>query len=308
MALNLSTIDGKPITGNQARALHQAVSPMRDFIISSVGSAFATPTPTGFSCNVGTGMIVIDGTICENTGTDNDGVQGVTMDKPASGGSGFLVAVANLKTGGFTLVMKPTQTLTTNDLVNMPTGIREVPLYKFSYTTSGITSWIDIRPLTSTTQSVPGMINQFAGSAAPNGWLICDGRSIPIADKPNLFAVIGYKYGGSGDSFNIPNLKGRIPVGFDSAQTEFNTLGEVGGEKSHVLTTQEMPSHTHKMHPSTFVDRQANPATFTSKVAAGNSWMTQAFNVGGVDTETTGGNQAHNNLQPYITVNYIIKY
>src|SRR5690606_25698816 len=86
----------------------------------------------------------------------------------------------------------------------------------------------------------------YAGASAPTGWLLCDNTLHDPADHPVLFALIGTTYGGDGvTTFGVPNLKGRVPAGLDAAQSEFNTLGEVGGAKTHTLTTGESPSHTH---------------------------------------------------------------
>jgi microcystin-dependent protein len=95
--------------------------------------------------------------------------------------------------------------------------------------------------------ALTGLVSAFAGSAAPNGWLLCDGTAVSRTIYASLFNAIGTTYGGGDGSttFNLPNLKGRIPVGYDSAQTEFAALGQTGGEKAHVQTVQEMAVHTH---------------------------------------------------------------
>jgi microcystin-dependent protein len=102
--------------------------------------------------------------------------------------------------------------------------------------------------------SVPaGVISQFAGATAPNGYLLCTGQQVAISDHSELYEVLGTTYGaltnGSGGAgsthFRIPNLQGRIPVGRDSAQTEFDALGETSGEKTVTLSTANMAPHTH---------------------------------------------------------------
>jgi microcystin-dependent protein len=89
----------------------------------------------------------------------------------------------------------------------------------------------------------------YAGSSAPSGYLLCDGQSLDSVTNTEyapLYGVIGTTYGGSGASaFSVPNLKGKIPVGLDSTQTEFDALGETGGAKTHTLTSAEVPLHTH---------------------------------------------------------------
>ena len=147
--------------------------------------------------------------------------------------------------------------------------------------------------------NVPGMISQYAGTTSPNGWMICDGSAVSRTTYSALYSAIGNSYG-SGDgstTFNLPNLKGRVPVGRDSAQTEFDSLGETGGAKTHTLTIAEMPSHRHDF-------------TVFGDPGSGNIAPNDSDNppVRTGYTGYEGGNAAHNNLQPYIVVNYIIKF
>jgi microcystin-dependent protein len=143
-----------------------------------------------------------------------------------------------------------------------------------------------------------GVITQFGGSTAPTGWVLCDGTAYSrTVTYNNLFTAIGTTYGVGDNSttFNVPNLKGRVPVGLDSTQTEFDALAETGGAKTHTLITAEIPSHSH------------------SSLQLGNAGGSTGIPVTGtVTTDTTtgstGGGGAHNNLQPYIVVNYIIKF
>jgi len=89
-----------------------------------------------------------------------------------------------------------------------------------------------------------GSIMIWAGSTAPTGWLLCDGTAYSTGAYPALYAVIGNTYG-TGIGFIVPNLKGNIPVGLNSADASFNILGETGGEKTHTVLTAELPSHNH---------------------------------------------------------------
>lgn len=94
----------------------------------------------------------------------------------------------------------------------------------------------------------PGVVWEYVGATPPSGWLFCDGSAISRAEYPELFQVIGIRYGaGDGYStFNLPNRKGRIGVGLDVSQSEFNTLGLTGGFKDkNASHTHDMGNHTH---------------------------------------------------------------
>jgi microcystin-dependent protein len=170
-----------------------------------------------------------------------------------------------------------------------------------------------------------GMVSPFAGTTAPSGYVLCDGtaysRTNPLYSA--LFALIGTTYG-SGDgtfTFNVPNLKGRVPVGLDSSQTEFDTRGETGGAKTHTLVWNEMPQHIHGITDPGHVHQQNVTANADSggtgtrldydADVTGATAYTQGINTQGASTgitiNTAGNSQAHNNLQPYMVLNYIVK-
>ena len=145
-----------------------------------------------------------------------------------------------------------------------------------------------------------GVISLWGAAAAPTNYLLCDGASLDRSTYAALFAVIGTTYGTvDATHFTLPNLKGRVPVGLTSVDTEFNALGKTGGSKTHTLSTSEIPSHQHMV-------QGADKLKLDN---AGGSHTTYVFE-GGIDignTAATGGNGSHNNIQPYITLNYIIK-
>ena len=141
--------------------------------------------------------------------------------------------------------------------------------------------------------SITGVIQMYAGSSAPSGWLICNGQAISRITYAALYAVIGTTYGtGDGSTtFNVPNLQGRVPIGVSNT----HTLGSTGGEETHTLTIAEMPSHNHSVNP---YGKTGNGDYFSSTSILGDR-ITY--------THSTGGDQPHNNMQPYITLSYIIK-
>lgn len=178
-----------------------------------------------------------------------------------------------------------------------------------------------------------GVMDMWPTGSPPTGWLICNGQAVSRTTYAALFGVIGIVYGpGDGSTtFNLPNFKGRVPVGFDSAQTEFNALGKLFGEKTHLLTLAESPSHVHAAGSLATGSSGSHGHTIGAQnVASGsNPWGLPAD--GGVagtagnhangtypsgdhthpitgDTGSAGGGAAHNNIQPSIAVNIIIKY
>lgn len=151
-----------------------------------------------------------------------------------------------------------------------------------------------------------GSIVSFAGTVAPSGWIICDGSAISRSTYSQLFDKIGTLYGdGDGvNTFNLPNLKGKVLVGKDIDDNDFIEVGKTGGEKTHTLTVSEMPSHNHNTDAIIYTDNNA-AVQIPSGVASG--WP-KPRSTPLYATKSSGGGSAHNNLQPYLTVNYIIKY
>ena len=151
-----------------------------------------------------------------------------------------------------------------------------------------------------------GTILPYTGSDSelPTGYMLCDGSELSRTDYSDLFAVIGTSFGsGNGSStFNLPNLKGRVLTGLDSEDTDFASMGTTGGEKTHTLTISEMPSHNHQLifHSATGSGSSGSGAPFLGD-------GTSVVGADGSGIRTTGGGQAHNILQPYVVVNYIIK-
>lgn len=162
-----------------------------------------------------------------------------------------------------------------------------------------------------------GTMYPFAGASVPTGFLLCDGSAVSRTTYAALYAAIGTVYGtGDGSTtFNLPNSKGRVLTGRDAGQTEFDNLGETGGEKTHLLTIAEMPSHDHTTAWRPFMpsgtgslvlnDRGGDAILVSDNAAHGSN----GENLGDVSSivNNTGGGSAHNVLQPYLVVNHIIK-
>lgn len=136
----------------------------------------------------------------------------------------------------------------------------------------------------------------------PEGWLLCQGQEISRTNYSELFAILGTTYG-EGDNattFNLPDLRGRVPVG-KSSDAEFNSLGKKFGTKTHTLTIAQMPTHSHPQQVTAAT--QAGPGVRVDYSRDGSSVAyTQ-----GISTLNTGGGGAHNNIQPSIATQWIIR-
>jgi len=171
-----------------------------------------------------------------------------------------------------------------------------------------------------------GVITQYAGVTAPTGWLLCQGQALSTTTYAALFEAFGgaasggYRYGGSGSSFNLPDLRGRVPVGLDGSQGEFLQLAQTGGSKTHALTVSEMPSHGHSGTTGQAGNHRHQTRDFPNyqfQLASGSTAYSRlgedAYTEYAGDhqhsftTSNAGSGSAHQNLQPYIVVNYIIK-
>ncbi|MBZ4024117.1 phage tail protein [Rhodobacter sp. TJ_12] len=156
-------------------------------------------------------------------------------------------------------------------------------------------------------------IRIFAGNFAPRGWAFCDGQLLPIAENTALFSLIGTTYGGDGrTTTGLPNMQGRAPMhpGRGPGLTA-RRLGERDGIETVTLSEAQMPSHTHGLRATGARGTEENPGNTTSVAA---TFPVAAFSSGEsssvyMDSETlsgTGGSQSHNNMQPYLALNFII--
>lgn len=151
-----------------------------------------------------------------------------------------------------------------------------------------------------------GEIRMFAGNFAPVGWSFCNGAIIPIDQNDALFNLIGTTYGGDGQTtFALPNLQSRVPVhvgpGF--------ALGQSGGAETVTLTVSQIPAHSHVPQGSTGTGDQKDPANGV--------WATQpqlnnylniapSVNMNAAALQSSGGSQPHDNMIPFLVINFII--
>ena len=165
-------------------------------------------------------------------------------------------------------------TVTGTAVLPSTTSIGNVSSTEISYV-DGVTSSIQTQLNTNTPT---GMISIHSASVAPTGWLLCDGTSYASASYTTLFNVIGYTFGGSGANFNVPNLKGKVVVGIDSAQVQFDTRGETGG----VMTHQHTIAASSAINSSTEADHVHN---------------TNLHSHGNTVNQTGAGDHSHNTNQ-----------
>ena len=139
---------------------------------------------------------------------------------------------------------------------------------------------------------------------APKGWALCNGQLLPINQNQALFSILGTTYGGNGQTtFALPDLRGRVPVHFGASLVE----GQMTGEEAHTLNLSEMPAHNHLVSASSAAPDQGSPANNEwASIASGYSTIGPNTTFGPSAITNTGGSQPHNNMQPYLVLNFAI--
>ena len=154
-----------------------------------------------------------------------------------------------------------------------------------------------------------GVIVPFAGKKAPSGWALCHGGTLPKDEYPELYDMVGYVYGGEGDDFGIPDMRTRVPVGYDVRNPPFNTIGAKGGAAEVKLTHAQMPVHSHAQRVTGNVEGGNSGGIRRDHIQHASQSKLKSFKVWshGINTANAGSGRAHPNLQPYIVLEYIIK-
>lgn len=168
---------------------------------------------------------------------------------------------------------------------------------------------------------ITGTIKLWSAAAAPSGYLLCDGSAVSRTTYAALFAVCGTTFGsGDGSStFNLPDLRGRAPIGVgtgDASDATAHTLGEKEGTERHAMIEAEMPSHTHAVTDpghehdpggGSFLTSGAGSLEMLGGGGTADESATTSTETTGITLGTTGSGLAHPNMQPSLTVNFIIK-
>lgn len=159
-------------------------------------------------------------------------------------------------------------------------------------------------------QPFVGEIRMFAGNFPPNGWEFCSGQLMSIAENDTLYNLIGTTYGGDGQvTFGLPDLRGRLPVHQGTGGGATYLQGEKGGVEAVTLTTQQIPGHTHPLLCTTTVGNLPGPENaLPAECSTGSIYQSSAPSpsMAAASVSPAGGSQPHDNLQPFLCVNYII--
>ena len=154
-------------------------------------------------------------------------------------------------------------------------------------------------------------IRIFPFNFAPKGWAWCDGQLMPLSQNTALFSLLGTTYGGNGKSnFALPDLRGRAPMHPGQGPgLSLHDLGETGGSETVTLLESEIPAHTHAMRAAAEAGEENDPAGAALGVTIGNTLYNNGSTLASLAPEAlapAGGDQPHNNMQPYLTFYFCI--
>lgn len=271
------------------------------------------------STSLGTQFVKRDGTLAMTANLNMGGFQIINLAAAVDGADGvrkqeFDAAISNLNTTFVkrdgTLPMQGNLQMGGNKITGLPTvGYPTLPADAVPK------SYVDAA-LASIAAVPAGTMTPFAGSAVPLGWVICDGRALATTSFPALFTAIGYAHGGSGSTFNVPDLRGRVPIGMDDfgglsaagpanrvTSVAADALGGTLGAELHVLSVAELPAHSHSFTDRYFASGAGGALTGVTTP----SNVTNTFATVANTTDPNGSGAGHNNMQPSIAMLYIVK-
>jgi microcystin-dependent protein len=231
----------------------------------------------------------------------------ITLADATTMAAGYVVSVSNNSSGDVSVALSSaTDTIDTITNAVQTLAAHETRKYIVNAAATGYLTAAE-------GNGIPvGVVMPYAGATAPGGWLFCYGQAVSRTTYARLFEIVGETYGTADGvtTFNLPDLRGRVVAGQDdmggssanrltgvTGSVNGDTLGGTGGAETHTLTEAEMPAHTHN-------ELGSSVATFDG--GAGSPADTTAG--GQRATTSTGGGGAHNNVQPTIILNYIIKF
>lgn len=154
-----------------------------------------------------------------------------------------------------------------------------------------------------------GEIKMFAGNFAPQGWAICSGQLLSIAQNTALFSILGTTYGGNGQTtFALPDLRGRVPVGMGQGPgLSSYMLGQAAGSETITLLTSNLPAHSHPVLAEVTPGTTASPANaYLANTGAVDREFAATNSITMGNTGSVGNNIPVDNIQPYVTINFII--
>lgn len=159
-------------------------------------------------------------------------------------------------------------------------------------------------------QPYVGEIRMFAGNFAPAGWMLCQGQTLPISENEVLFQLIGTTYGGDGETtFNLPDLQSRVPLHMGNGGGGSYIIGQPAGVESVTLTTSQIPAHSHPPLCNSGAGGQAGPQGGVWAQLATNppyANVAPANNMAPTAIGLSGGSQPHDNMVPFLVINFII--
>ena len=154
-----------------------------------------------------------------------------------------------------------------------------------------------------------GEIRMVGFNFAPVGWALCDGQLLAISQNPTLFTLIGTTYGGDGQTtFALPNLQSRVPFHQGASSQGSIVIGQLAGTETVTLTTNQIPAHSHSLDANSGNGTEASPSGAVWAASTLGEYSTEA-NSHTMDPSTiapTGGGQPHDNMPPFLVINFII--